>query len=383
MTQTIRLPSNPVATVWDRGRSTVSGLINRANPAINRVFAPIGISCMLALMSMPAVVSAQMGGPALVKVATASVKDIAPVTLVPGTVVSRNDARLSAEVAGRLTMVADVGSAVLGGDPVAVIEDTTLRLYAAELQAQVTREEARLGFLESEEKRFAQLAQSNLAAITQLEQTRSDRDVARGDLAVAKARLEQIEDQLARTTIRAPFKGEVVERLMTPGERVVVGSNVVRLVDQQNLEVIARVPLEYMPYVRPGQLLDLRGGESRTLGTVRTVVAVGSENTHQFELRLDLDGQSFPVGQTLRVSVPISDARQALTVPRDALVLRPEGQSVFVVDANNEARQIDVTVGVGQGEDIEVLGAIAPGDRVVIRGNERLQPGQAVNIMDS
>jgi RND family efflux transporter MFP subunit len=372
-----------VATVWDRGRSTVSGLINRENQAINRVFAPIGICCMLALMSMPAVVSAQMGGPALVKVATASVKDIAPVTLVPGTVVSRNDARLSAEVEGRLTMVADVGSAVLGGDPVAVIEDTTLRLYAAELQAQVTREEARLGFLESEEKRFAQLAQSNLAAITQLEQTRSDRDVARGDLAVARARLEQVEDQLARTTIRAPFNGEVVERLMTPGERVVVGSNVVRLVDQQNLEVIARVPLEYMSYVRRGQLLDLRGGDLRALGTVRTVVAVGSENTHQFELRLDLDGQSFPVGQTLRVSVPTSDARQALTVPRDALVLRPEGQSVFVVDANNEARQIDVTVGVGQGEDIEVLGAIAPGDRVVIRGNERLQPGQSVNIMDS
>jgi RND family efflux transporter MFP subunit len=380
---TIHLLSNPVATVWDRIRSAASGLIDHVNPAINRVIAPVGISCMLALLSMPAMVSAQMGGPALVKVATASVKDIAPVTLVPGTVVSRNDARLSAEVEGRLTMVADVGSAVLGGDPVAVIEDTTLRLYAAELQAQVTRAEARLGFLEGEEKRFARLAESNLAAITQLEQTRSDRDVARGDLAVAKARLEQTEDQLARTTIRAPFNGEVVERLMTPGERVVVGSNVVRLVDQQNLEVFARVPLEYMPYVQRGQLLDLRGGELRTLGTVRTVVAVGSENTHQFELRLDLDGQSYPVGQTLRVSVPTSDARQALTVPRDALVLRPDGQSVFVVDANNEARQIDVTVGVGQGEDIEVLGAIAPGDRVVIRGNERLQPGQAVNIMDS
>ena len=100
-------------------------------------------------------------------------------------------------------------------------------------------------------------------------------------------------------------------------------------------------------------------------------------------MRLDLDGQPFPVGQTLRVSVPTSGARQALTVPRDALVLRPGGQSVFVVDANNEARQVNVEVGVGQGEDIEVRGSIAAGDRVVIRGNERLQPGQAVNIMDS
>jgi multidrug efflux pump subunit AcrA (membrane-fusion protein) len=64
-------------------------------------------------------------------------------------------------------------------------------------------------------------------------------------------------------------------------------------------------------------------------------------------------------------------------------VLRPEGQSVFIVDANNQAQQVRVTVGIGQGEHIEILGAISPGDRVVIRGNERLQPGQTVNIMDS
>jgi hypothetical protein len=71
-----------------------------------------------------------------------------------------------------------------------------------------------------------------------------------------------------------------------------------------------------------------------------------------------------------------------LTVPRDALVLRPEGQSVFVIDANNQAQQVQVTVGVGQGDRIEILGAVSPGDKVVIRGNERLQPGQAVSIMD-
>lgn len=336
---------------------------------------------LVSLLSSPA--GAQMGGPALVKVAVASVKDIAPMTLVPGTVVSRNDARLSAEVEGRLTRVADVGTFFEVGAVVAEIEDTALRLQMAELRAQVTRAEARLRFLESEEKRFERLAESNLAAITQLEQTQSDRDVAHGDLEVARARLEQTADQLARTSIRAPFAGVVVERLMTPGERAVEGSNVVRLVDQQNLEVIARAPLEYFSFVQPGQLLDARAVGRTALAQVRTVVAVGDENTHQFELRLDLDGQPFPVGQTLRVSIPTSDSRAVLTVPRDALVLRPEGQSVFVVDADNQARQVTVTVGIGQGDDIEVMGGVSPGDRVVIRGNERLQPGQAVNILDS
>ena len=337
---------------------------------------------VLLLLIVPGLCQSQMGGPALVRVAVATIQDIAPETMVPGTVVSRNDARLSAEVPGRLTAVADVGTVVLQGEPVAEIEDTSLRLLNNELQALVTRAEAKLRFLENEEKRFTQLAESNLAAATQLEQTRSDRDVARGDLAVAGARLEQNEDQLARTRILAPFNGIVVELLMTPGERVIEGGNVVRLVDQNNLEVIARAPLEYYRFVNRGQLLDLRADSQQARGVVRTVVAVGDENTHQFELRLDLDGNPFPVGQTLRISIPTSDSREVLTVPRDALVLRPEGQSVFVVDTNNQARQISVTVGVAQGDRIEVRGAVSPGDKVVTRGNERLQPGQAVTEMD-
>jgi len=333
-------------------------------------------------MLIPCLCQSQMGGPALVRVAVATIQDIAPETMVPGTVVSRNDARLSAQVPGRLTSVADVGTVVVQGEPVAEIEDTSLRLQNTELQALVTRAEASLRFLENEEKRFTQLAESNLAAATQLDQTRSDRDVARGDLAVARARLEQNEDQLARTKILAPYDGIVVERLMTPGERVIEGGKVVRLVDQDHLEVIARAPLEYYRFVERGQLLGIRAGSQQAHAVVRTVVAVGDENTHQFELRLDLDGNPFPVGQTLRISIPTSDSREVLTVPRDALVLRPEGQSVFVIDANNVAQQISVTVGVGQGERIEVRGAVSPGDKVVIRGNERLQPGQTVTEMD-
>ncbi len=336
----------------------------------------------LLLLVLPGIARSQMGGPALVRVAEASLSDIAPITMVPGTVVSRNDARLSAEVTGRLIMVADVGETASRGEVIAEIEDTTLRLRNTELQALIARAEAKLRFLENEEKRFAKLAETNLAAATQLEATRSDRDAARGDLAVAVSRLEQNEDQLNRTRIVAPFDGVVVERLMTPGERVEEGSRVVRLVDQNNLEVIARAPLEYFGFVRPGQSLDLKTGSLETIGVVRTVVAVGNENTHQFEIRLDLGSQLFQVGQTLRVSIPTAESQEVLTVPRDALVLRPDGQSVFIIDSNNQARQVQVSVGVGQGDRIEVLGDVSPGDLVVIRGNERLQPGQAVSVMD-
>lgn len=316
-----------------------------------------------------------------VRVAYASIQALAPETIVPGTVVSRNNAKLAAEVTGRLLEIADVGTVAAMGDVVAKIEDTAIRLRRGELQAEVQRAKARLQYLENEEGRYVQLAKSNLAAVTKLDETRSDRDVSRGDLQVAKSRLAQVEDQLSRSRIVAPFNGIVVERLMMPGERVDTGQNVVRMVDQQNLEVIARAPLDYYSFVRAGQALRLTTGSIVANGVVRTVVAVGSENTHLFEIRLDIESNSYPVGQTLRVSIPTSDARQALVVPRDALVLRPEGISVFVVGADQKARQVRVVTGIGTGDQIEVSGELNAGDTVIIRGNERLKPGQSVSVM--
>ena len=133
----------------------------------------------------------------------------------------------------------------------------------------------------------------------------------------------------------------------------------------------------------PLVLVEVERDVVRVVGEVRTVVAVGDEHTHQFELRLDLELSRFRVGQTLRVSIPTADSHNVLAVPRDALVFRPSGHSIFIIDADNQAQQIRVTIGVGQGEYIEVRGAVSAGDKVVIRGNERLRPGQVVNIMDS
>lgn len=337
----------------------------------------------LLLLLLPLNCLAQSFGPALVKVADARMINLSSVVLVPGTVLSRDDARLSAEVDGRLLQVAEVGTVVKAGEPVAIIEDQNLRLRGQEMQAETRRAQARMEFLGNEVQRFATLAKTNLASANQLEQARSELAVAQGDLDVAKARLAQNSDQLARTRLLAPFAGVVVERLMRPGERVADGGIVVRLVDQQNLEVVARAPLDYYAFSQVGEQLSLRAGSQELTATIRTVVAVGDENTHQFELRLDLQGQPFQVGQTVRVSVPSSNAREVLTVPRDALVLRPAGTTIFIIDAQQQAQQIAVSTGLGSGDRIEVTGDVKAGDKVVIRGNERLQPGQSVQVMDS
>ena len=335
---------------------------------------------VLAITLMPATALAQFGGGAsLVEIGEARLITMAPTMQVAGTVISRSDAYLSAEVEGRLTLVAEVGTRVDTGDELARIEDVSLRLRVQELEAEVTRAEARLTFLSAELARFERLAETNLAAVSQIDQTRSERDIAAGDITVTRSRLEQARDQLERTVIRAPFPGVVAERAVQAGERVAIGGRVVRLVNPAHLEVVARAPLSFYRYVRPGDELAVVVGEDSVESPVRTVVSVGDESRHVFELRLDMN-EPLPVGQTVRVTIPTADVREVLAVPRDALVLRGDGIAVFVVDEERKAQRIRVTTGIGSGEMIEVRGPIQPGDKVVVRGNERLRPGQEVRL---
>ena len=336
----------------------------------------------VAAIMMPLSVLAQFGGSAPVELSEAKFTTMAPTMQVAGTVVSRSNAFLSAEVDGRLIEVADIGSRVAAGDVVARIEDTTLTLRARELHSEITRGEARLNYLDAELRRFERLAETNLAAASQIDQTRSERDMAASDLEMVRVRLEQIEDQIERTRITAPFPGVVAERVAQAGERVAAGTRVVRLVNPDSLEIVARAPLSYYRFVRPGDELAINVAGDILHAPLRTTVSVGDEGRHVFELRLDLD-VSLPVGQTVRVTVPTADVREVLAVPRDALVLRGDGIAVFIIDEDNKARRIRVTTGIGEGEWIEVRGPIQEGDKVVIRGNERLRQGQEVSVQES
>jgi len=320
--------------------------------------------------------------PPSVRVAEVVMHELAPTTLVPGRISSRDDARVSAEVPGVLTWVADVGTVVIAGDEVARIDDKQLQLRKTEAEARISRERARAGFLEKETARLQELLDRDLTSVTQLEQTRSDYEVAQGDLAVARASHAQITDQIDRTVLKAPFAAIIVARVLREGERVSIGDAVVRMLNPGTKEVIARAPLEYIQFVRLGQDIHINDGRTEATGSLRAVVAVGEERSHLFEMRVDLSESPWPVGKSVRVAVPMADAREVVAVPRDALVLRRSGASVFVVDAENNAQQIPVEPGIGDGALIEVTGELEPGQTVIVRGNERLQPGQAVTIIE-
>ena len=343
------------------------------------------LSILVGAVLLPAAAHAQRGSdrPALVDVVALEQRSLAPVALVPGTVVSRDDVRVAAEVAGILRSVPEVGDRFGQGEVMATVDDARLRLQRLEQAADVDRVQANLEYLNAELDRFSQLENSAAVSRNQLDQIRSRARVAQNELAVAKARLAQIDDELGRTRIKAPVDGVVVSRLAQAGERVSVGDAVVRLVNPDRLEVIARPPLENYRFVTPGDELLLKIDDREMTAPVRTKVSLGDEQTHVFELRLDIPADSLPSGKTLRVQVPTGGSNEVLAVPRDALVLRAGSSAIFVVGGDGQARRVDVITGVASGEWIEVQGdGLGAGDLAVVRGNERLRDGQSVTIRD-
>ena len=336
---------------------------------------------LAALLATPAVAQTGKGPPpAPVVVARAESRLLAPVTSYPGTVISRNQARLAAEMDGRLDWVADIGAVVNEGEPIARLDDALLRQTLAEDEAAVSRERARLTYLDAQVKRLEKLVTQNTATRSRLDEAIAERDVARSELRAARARDALTRERLDRTRIKAPFGGVVTERYRQNGEWAKSGESVVRLVDAGSLEVQTWVPISALAFVREGSELALAVNPSRSTGTVRTIVPVGDNRSRLYELRLRIDDVSWPVGQDVRVAIPTAAARTVVAIPRDALVLRRDGAAVYRVDENGLADRVAVTPGVAQGELIEVDG-IAPGDRVVTRGGERLRPGQPVTIM--
>jgi len=318
--------------------------------------------------------------PAAVVIDTVQLRMLAPTINVPGTVVSRFDARLASELNAKLNWIAEVGTEVKEGDTVARLENITFRLNEMQAQSQVTREQARVTFLSSEKRRLERLAENNLSAQSQLEQITSDLAVAESDEAIAQAELGHAKVAMHVAEIRAPFDGIVTERLRNIGERLSIADEVIRLVDPNALEIIARAPLNTVNFVSKNDVLELHNDFRKGDATVRTIVPFGNPQSHMFEVRLNADPEVWTVGESVRLSMPTALEQEVLAVPRDALILRREGASVFKVLADNTVEKVNVITGLGAGSHIEIIGDLSPGDRIVIRGAERLSSGMTVSI---
>lgn len=319
-----------------------------------------------------------------VRVAQVQQRPVSTRSFVPGTVVSPDDAQVASEIAGKLVWVIEPGARVKAGAIIARLDTGRLKLALQDQRAEVRRLEAMSELRGRDSERQRKLSADNAGVEADRDRAAADFAMATQELDRAKTQLARIEDDLRRASLRAPFSGQIVERLLQAGEYVGEGASVARLVNTERVEILARVPVASAHYVAAGDRVAVRSGDERGEASVITMIQTGSFSNRSVTIRLGLpsEGPRWLLGSAVSVGVPTSEVRTELVVPRDALVLRDSGSYVIVIE-DGKASRIGVELGQGDGAWIAVRGALRVGQTIVVTGAELIDEGDAVTILKS
>ncbi len=309
---------------------------------------------------------------------------IRPMIELTGAVESRRASLVASEVAGLVEVIAArEGERVRRGAPLVRLRRETAELRLRSARGQLEEARARLRLAEARRKRARDLFEEKVISVQELDDALSEFDASQGRVDQLEAEVARLEDELERTVVRAPFDGVVVEEHTAPGEWLDPGGAVAEVLDTGDLEVHLEVPEQYFAGLTRGEAVDVAipalDGE-KVRGEVRAVVPRANPQARTFPVKVSLPNREgrIGVGMLARVNLPIGAGASRVLVPKDAVVARGEQRLVFVIGEEDRVRPVPVTPGQPQGAWIAVAGEIAAGDRVVIQGNERLQPGQQV-----
>lgn len=278
--------------------------------------------------------------------------------------------RVSADGRVAEVLFAD-GDAVREGRPLLRLDDATERAALAESEAVIA--EAYAAYQRAEALR------------QQGRVTGSVYEVARAELSRAEARRDAARAALDRRVLRAPFDGVIGFSDIEPGAFATPGASVATLDDLSVLMAEFTLPERFFAEIAPGRAVraTTRALPGEVLeGEVDVVGRRVNETTRAFRVRARFPnpGQRLPGGLFMRIEL-VLDARDGVMTPEEALVPQGGGLVLYVVDDEDRARLRQVRVGARRAGRAEILEGLEPGDRVIVRGVQKVRDGAPVRVL--
>lgn len=302
-----------------------------------------------------------------------------------GMVRSRGRAELAAGADGQvLDVLVREGDRVEAGDALLRIDAGLARASLTAAQAAERRQAAERAQAERDAQRFA-AAGPNAVSRSEIERAATTADSLAAQREAARAEVARARESLDRHRVLAPFAGVIAARRVDPGDWVSSGTPVLELVADGETEVLVRVEPALLDDVAVGSEATLTRGGHSAPGRVVGVVPALDPVTRTAQLRIaPTAAAAFLLpGSTADVRIAFTHGGDGVLVPRDALVPGvAQTRLVRVIDGAAQPMVVEV---VEQGaEEARVRGeGLAAGDSVVTRGNDRLRPGQPVQVQPS
>lgn len=312
------------------------------------------------------------GGPAPVEVAKVEQRRLEDEVHAVGSMRSNQSVMLRPEVSGRIqSLNFRDGQRVRKGELMVQLDDSLQ-------QAQLAQARAQAGIAATNLQRSRDLAAQNFLSPSAVDQ-------AAAALAVAEAQVRLAEAQVARMRIVAPFDALAGIRTVNVGDYVKDGADLVGLEDNSRMWLDFRLPERVLGRLKPGASieaeLDALPGKSFK-GQVEAVDSQIDANGRALLVRARManPGQVLKSGMFARVRTVMGVRENALVVPEEALVPLGNKQYVFKIEPaekGQQARRIEIKVGMRLPGVVEILGEVKPGDSVVTAGQSRLGRGDA------
>ncbi len=312
-------------------------------------------------------------------------EDIIPLT---GVLAAPQDASLSAQTAGTVTEIVEVGQSVSKGDVIARLDDRIIR--AALDQAKATRASfaSSANLAEDLFKRQEPLFRDSIVSAIEFENVRAQVNQAKAALAQADAAVSGAEQQLENTYVRAPFSGTVEMRMAEKGEQVVPGSPIARIVDTSSLKIQAGVPERYAADVRVGSKVMVSfkayGGDlvASKISMVGNVIDPKSRS-FMIELNISNDGRKLKPEMIVDVLITRRILTDQIVLPQTAIIRDENGESVYIVDNSASgpvAKQVSITTGASFGGKTVVSSGLVAGQQVITVGQTMVTDLDRVEI---
>jgi len=309
-----------------------------------------------------------------------------PVTLV-GTVEPARRSIIASEIAGIVdNYPVQEGNFVKKGDLITELRTEVMDIKLSEAKNAKREADARYQLAQQNLQRFNMLEEKGVASKQQLDSAIAEREAW---LAKRSQLQEQINKQrydLKVSKILAPFNGFVASELTEVGQWVNEGGTVVELIDIDNVEIMVDVPEHYVSQLKLGDNASIKFDALPDLsidGEITSIVPQAEKSARTFPVKIVISNQDHLMksGMVARVSFLMGEPSLVKLVPKDAIVEQNKNNFVYIVN-NGYVQPVQVTRGISYKDRVEIVGPVETGQLVVIRGNERLRPGQPVNVMN-
>ncbi len=332
------------------------------------------------------------GLPTPVGIAAATKGDVPVVLRALGTVTPLQTVNVKTQITGQLIKVEfKEGQMVKQGDLLAVVDP---RPYDVALQQAIgaqQKDEALLKNAQTDLERYKKLVAQDSIARQQLDTQASLVRQYEAALVMDQAAVDAAKLNVTYTRIIAPLTGRIGLRTVDPGNYVTMGdaTSICIIIQIQPISVLFTIPEDSLPQVRD----RLKSGatlEVRVLDRAqKTELAVGRLDTHDnvidtttgtVKLRAVFDNKDdtlFP-NQFVNVRLLVDTVKGATVVPTAAIQRGQPGTFVYLVKADDTVEVRVVELGATDGERVQIVSGLQPGDQVVIDGTDRLRDGAKI-----